>query len=118
VPTWGVESMIPAHLSQPRPCLPRAAAAADATPSPTAAARSKCSPQVATAGTEAIMLAHGFTIADMVALVRAGLASATAERVVAGSRKFEVACVRITEAGRALDQKPPFDKLHSPHGLP
>jgi hypothetical protein len=31
---------------------------------------------------------------------RAGLATATAERVVAGSRKIEVACVRITAAGR------------------
>jgi hypothetical protein len=54
--------------------------------------------------TEAIMLAHGFTIPQMVELVRAGLASATAERVVAGGRTIEVARVRITEAGRrALD---------------
>jgi hypothetical protein len=36
----------------------------------------------------------------MVELVRAGLATATAERVVAGSRKIEVARVRITAAGR------------------
>jgi hypothetical protein len=36
----------------------------------------------------------------MVELVRAGLATATAERVVAGSRKIEVARVRITDAGR------------------
>ena len=36
----------------------------------------------------------------MVELVRAGLASVTAERVVAGSRKMEVATVRITEAGQ------------------
>jgi hypothetical protein len=50
--------------------------------------------------TEAIMLAHGFTVEQMVELVRAGLASATAERVVAGSRKMELATVRITEAGR------------------
>jgi hypothetical protein len=50
------------------------------------------------------MLAHGFTIPQMVELVRAGLASATAERVVAGGRTIEVARVRITEAGRrALD---------------
>ncbi len=49
------------------------------------------------------MLAHGFTIPQMVGLVRAGLATATAERMVAGSRKIEVATVRITEAGlRAL----------------
>jgi hypothetical protein len=34
--------------------------------------------------TEAMMLAHGFTIPQMVELVRAGLATTTAERVVAG----------------------------------
>jgi hypothetical protein len=34
--------------------------------------------------TEAIMLAHGFTTERMIDLVRAGLATATAERVVAG----------------------------------
>jgi hypothetical protein len=50
--------------------------------------------------TEAIMLAHGFTVAQMVELVRAGLASASAERVVAGGRTIEVARVRITDAGR------------------
>jgi hypothetical protein len=52
--------------------------------------------------TEAIMLAHGFTVAQMVELVRAGLASASAERVVAGGRTIEVARVRITDAGRRL----------------
>jgi hypothetical protein len=52
--------------------------------------------------TEAIMLAHGFSVAQMVALVRAGLATATAERVVAGGRTMEVARVRITEAGRRV----------------
>jgi hypothetical protein len=36
--------------------------------------------------TEAIMLAHGVTIEQMVELVHAGLATATAERVVAGNR--------------------------------
>jgi hypothetical protein len=51
---------------------------------------------------EAIMQAHGFTIADMVELVRSGLASARAERIVAGSRKFEVATVRITAAVRGI----------------
>jgi hypothetical protein len=45
-------------------------------------------------GAEAIML---------VELVRDGLATATAERVVAGNRTIEIARVRITEAGwRAL----------------
>jgi hypothetical protein len=39
-------------------------------------------------------------IPQMVELVRDGLARATAERVVAGSRKIEVAWVRITDAGR------------------
>jgi hypothetical protein len=52
--------------------------------------------------TEAMMRAHGFTIPQMVELIRAGLASASAERVVAGSRKIEVARVRITEAGRRV----------------
>jgi hypothetical protein len=52
--------------------------------------------------TEAILLAHGFTIAQMVELVRVGLATAQAERVVAGGRTVEVAQVRITEAGRRL----------------
>jgi hypothetical protein len=55
--------------------------------------------------TEAIVLAHGFTVAQMVELVRAGLATATAERVVAGSRKMEVARVKITEAGRRVLEK-------------
>jgi hypothetical protein len=49
--------------------------------------------------TETIMLAHGFTIEQMVDLVRAGLASATAKRIIAGSREMEVATVRITDAG-------------------
>lgn len=50
--------------------------------------------------TEAIMLAHGFTVPQMVELVREGFATATAKRVVAGRRTIEVAQVRITEAGR------------------
>jgi hypothetical protein len=49
---------------------------------------------------EAIMLAHGFTVAQIVELVRDGLATATAERVVAGNRTIEIARVRITEVGR------------------
>jgi hypothetical protein len=50
--------------------------------------------------TEAIMIAHGFTVEARVEIVRAGLASARAERVVAGNRTIEVARLRITEAGR------------------
>jgi hypothetical protein len=41
--------------------------------------------------------AHGFATADIVELVHAKLATATAERVVAASRKMEVATVRITD---------------------
>jgi hypothetical protein len=50
--------------------------------------------------TEAIMIAHGFTIEQMVELVNAGIATATAERMVAGGKTIEVARARITEAGR------------------
>jgi hypothetical protein len=50
--------------------------------------------------TEAIMIAHGFTVAQVVEIVRAGLATAKAERVVAAGRTIEAARVRITEAGR------------------
>jgi hypothetical protein len=50
--------------------------------------------------TEAMLLAHGFTVEMLVDLIRAGLATAKAERVVAGGRTIEVAKVRITEAGR------------------
>jgi hypothetical protein len=50
--------------------------------------------------TEALMLAHGFTVPQMVELVHAGLATATAERMVAGNETIEIARVRITEAGR------------------
>ena len=46
------------------------------------------------------MIAHGFTVEQMVELVRAALATTTAERIVAGSRCFEVATLRITYAGR------------------
>jgi hypothetical protein len=49
--------------------------------------------------TEAVMLAHGFSIHMMVELVRAGLATARAERMLAGGRAMEVIRVRITEKG-------------------
>jgi len=41
----------------------------------------------------------------MVELVHAGLAKASAERVIAGSRAMEVARVRITAAGRRVLEK-------------
>jgi hypothetical protein len=43
---------------------------------------------------EAIMLAHGFSD---------GLATASAERVVAGGKSIEIARVKITDAGRVLN---------------
>jgi hypothetical protein len=52
--------------------------------------------------TEAIMLAHGFSIDMMVELVNAGLATVTAQHIVAGRNKHEVATLRITEAGRRM----------------
>jgi hypothetical protein len=36
--------------------------------------------------TEAMLLAHGFSVPQMVEIINAGLATATAERVVAGSK--------------------------------
>ena len=50
--------------------------------------------------TEAIMIAHGFTVEQLVELVRSGLASATPERVVAGKRVMQITRVRITDVGR------------------
>jgi hypothetical protein len=56
--------------------------------------------------TEAIMLAHGFTVV-LVELIRDGLATVTTERVMVGARKVEVARWRITDAGRrALGERP------------
>jgi hypothetical protein len=50
--------------------------------------------------TEALLLAHGFTIPQLVELVRGGLATATPERMVAGGCTIEVARLRITDVGR------------------
>jgi hypothetical protein len=47
------------------------------------------------------MLAHGFTIEQMVELVNAGLGTAKPERVVAGNRTIEVARLRINDGGDA-----------------
>jgi hypothetical protein len=49
--------------------------------------------------TEALMFANGFTAELLVELVRAGLASAHAERMVAGGKMTELARVKISEAG-------------------
>jgi hypothetical protein len=45
---------------------------------------------------------YGFTVEQMVELVRSGLATATAQRVKAGRSHMEVATLRITEAGRRM----------------
>jgi hypothetical protein len=53
------------------------------------------------------MIAHGFTVPQMVELIRAGLATAHSQRVVAGGQRREVTYVKITEVGRrALDSGP------------
>ena len=49
---------------------------------------------------EAIMLAHGFTVDFLVEFVRTGMATTRTERVVSGGHAMEVARVRITEIGR------------------
>jgi hypothetical protein len=49
---------------------------------------------------DAFMMAHGFTVDMLAGLVRAGLATATPQRMRAGGRMIEVARVRITDAGR------------------
>ena len=53
--------------------------------------------------TEAVMLAHGFTVEMLIELVT--LATAQTERMVVGGRRVEVIRFRITEVGRqALSQ--------------
>jgi hypothetical protein len=51
--------------------------------------------------TEALMFANGFTAELLVELVRAGLASAHAERMVAGGKMMEAARVKISEVASA-----------------
>lgn len=46
------------------------------------------------------MHAHGFTADQLAQLVRFGFAAKTTERVVRGGQTFEVARLKITEAGR------------------
>src|SRR5262245_30020358 len=49
--------------------------------------------------TEALMFTNGFTAELLIELVRAGLASAHAERMVADGKMTEVARMKISEAG-------------------
>src|SRR5260221_13555359 len=48
---------------------------------------------------EAVLRAHGFAVDQVVAVVRAGLAAAGIERVVAGGRPIEGAPVGVTDRG-------------------
>jgi len=50
--------------------------------------------------TEAIMLAHDFTVAMLAELVRDGLVIAETESVRAGHQPMTVTRVKITDAGR------------------
>jgi hypothetical protein len=50
--------------------------------------------------TEAIMLAHGFTISMLDGLVLNGLVTATPDTVLAGRRPIKVVRVQIADAGR------------------
>ena len=50
--------------------------------------------------TEAIMIAHGFTVPQMVELVRTGLATTHTRSAIAGRRTIKIAYMKITEAGR------------------
>jgi len=50
--------------------------------------------------TEALMLAHGFSVELLVDLCIAGLATAKPDQMRAGRRTMEVVRMRITEAGR------------------
>jgi hypothetical protein len=50
--------------------------------------------------TEALLRVHGFKLDEMVDVVNAGLATAIAERMLAGGKGVEVTRMRITHAGR------------------
>jgi hypothetical protein len=50
--------------------------------------------------TEAVMQVHGFTVEQIAELVRTGLATKTAERMLAEAQAIEVAWVRITAEGQ------------------
>jgi hypothetical protein len=49
---------------------------------------------------EALLLAHGFTVDTLCALVGAGLTTATTVQMIAGGKMIEVTRVKITAAGR------------------
>jgi hypothetical protein len=56
--------------------------------------------------TEAVMIAHGFTVPQMVELVRTGLATAHARRAIAGRRTIEIGYMKmITTIGCSLAKR-------------
>jgi hypothetical protein len=55
--------------------------------------------------TETLLTAHVISIVQLIGLIRAGLATAATERVVAGRDTAGVVRVRITDAGRARRSK-------------
>jgi hypothetical protein len=55
--------------------------------------------------TEALLLAHGFAFANMFNVVKAGLATAQAERLHAAAQPIEI--MRITDSGRRALANPP-----------
>jgi hypothetical protein len=50
--------------------------------------------------TEALMMAHGFGTKLMAALVEAGLATTSVERVVGGGRVVKITLLKISQTGR------------------
>ena len=52
--------------------------------------------------TEAVMRAHGFTADQLTKLVRLGIAAKTSECLDSGGQTFEVARLKITEAGQQV----------------
>jgi hypothetical protein len=52
--------------------------------------------------TDAMLAAHGFTVDMLAEMIRAGLATAKIEPMVAGSKPMEIVCLRITDAGRQV----------------
>ena len=53
-----------------------------------------------------LWVAHGFTLAMLVSLVRDGLADVQAETVSEGSSTIEIVRIRITGAGRRAIESP------------
>ena len=50
--------------------------------------------------TGAVLLAHGFSLKLLNELIGAGLATASTERMMRGSKSVEILRVKITDAGR------------------